>query len=422
MRLSPTLLACALLAGCTAPAAESATASESASPPEPIATSGGDAPVLPPAMPPDRIAAFLTRAVSYTDRGGVEVGVHAMGDMTNCFVTREGQGPVVHGGRGEERCMGVTQTPDGHAVVVGGTTSDSVGGWDAFVASFGPDGAVAWEHRLGSARQDYGHDIASRGDRIYIAGTTGGALPGQEFSGSTFQHAGPDVSDAFVAAYDLSGAQLWLHQFGTPEAAEGRIGAEEAKALSIGEDGSVYVVGMTSGALFGERSFGVGGEAYIAKFRPDGTREWARLLGRRSEATDVLATSDGIVVVGRSNVFTEGTFVASFSSSGEKQWEHWKTPEDGDALEEGLSVAELRGHIFVLTQRGQEQNDRVVQEGFRVLEASESGLRTVVEGPAQAWALSPRGEGLLVVGNQHSTSALWAFDGNQLQVYTFGEP
>ncbi len=385
--------------------------------------SGGGVPNLPPALPPDRVQLYFTRSVSYAGSTAVEVGTTHVGGLSDCFVRRTGETDwmATLGGSGDERCMAGALASDNSVVVVGGSTSDTAGGWDAMVARYDAGGALAWEQKLGSSGSDYGHDIVTTGDRIYVVGTTGGALPGQRFSGSRFDVAGPEVSDAFLAAYTLQGERLWIRQFGTQESTEGRIGAEEGRAVAVGADGSIYVVGMTSGALFGQRSFGVGGEAFVAKFRPDGQRVWARLLGRRSGATDVVATSRGVVVVGASNVFDEGSFVAAYDSAGQKQWEHWSRPSDGDAIEEYLSVAQVGDRTLVLAQRGQEVDYEVRRQGVRIYEANAQGVTRVAEGDYEAWHLTVDGERAIVVGKRERLTAMWRLEGGQLNVHELGE-
>ena len=44
------------------------------------------------------------------------------------------------------------------------------------------------------------------GGGVYVAGTTDGALPGQQSAG---------FADAFLRRYDLAGNEIWTRQFGT---------------------------------------------------------------------------------------------------------------------------------------------------------------------------------------------------------------
>lgn len=321
-------------------------------------------------------------------------------------------------GRGttQARGMAVTWLQDGSFAIVGAGVSNGDGNWDVLVARYTADGTQQWEARLASPQQDLGYAIASHGDRIFVAGMTRGALPGQQASGSRFRVPGPDVSDAFVAAFALDGRPLWTRQFGTREGAEGRIGADEARDLATGPDGSVYVVGMTSGALHGQRSFGIGGEAFVTRFGPDGRRGWTRLLGRRSAARAVAVTRAGdVAVVGASNVFSEGSFVALYDTRGRKRWEHWQRPAGSDVLFEAQAVVANAGQIHVLAQRAQETDGQAVHRGVQIFRADANGLSPAAEHPtATAWDLSVGEGGMFAVGEEGGASRSWRVEGGQL--------
>lgn len=99
------------------------------------------------------------------------------------------------------------------------------------------------------------------------------------------------VLDAVVQKYDGSGSLLWTRQFGSPE-------QDEAVAVSVGGDGSVVIAGNTSGALPGQTNLG-GDDVFVRKYDTSGTLVWTRQFGTSSAdvAAGVSVGGDGWVVV-----------------------------------------------------------------------------------------------------------------------------
>ncbi|MDT9191278.1 MAG: SBBP repeat-containing protein, partial [Limnospira sp. PMC 894.15] len=100
-----------------------------------------------------------------------------------------------------------------------------------------------------------------RDGSIYVAGYTSGNLDGQTNSGGR---------DAFITKYQPDGTKAWTRLLGTSN-------WDEARALTTGSDGSIYVAGYTSGSLDGQTYSGGEWDAFITKYQPDGTKAWTRL-------------------------------------------------------------------------------------------------------------------------------------------------
>lgn len=111
-------------------------------------------------------------------------------------------------------------------------------GPDAFVASFGPDGALRWTTELASGGEDRGAAIVADGALLYVAGTTNGDL------GDLLPDTGPGGgSDGFLAALDAaSGEVLWTVRFGSA-------GDEEITGMTATEDGLLVLSGTTTGQM-----------------------------------------------------------------------------------------------------------------------------------------------------------------------------
>lgn len=93
-------------------------------------------------------------------------------------------------------------TADSTGVYVAGTTQGAlagrVGGSDAFVRKYDPNGNELWTRQFGTSTDDEALGIASDGTGVYVVGNTQGALTGGAFSGG----------DAFIRKYDSSGNEV----------------------------------------------------------------------------------------------------------------------------------------------------------------------------------------------------------------------
>lgn len=205
----------------------------------------------------------------------------------------------------------------GSVIMVGGTYGglegeQHYGNSDAFIVSLLPhNGSTVWVRQFGSPADDIATGVASVGDAIFVVGRTDGSIFGAHGGGS----------DAFTAKYDSSGVLAWVHQLSSP-------GNDEASAVSVGNEGSVFVVGRTDSVLGGQESFG-GVDAFVARYDSNGTLDWIRHLGGPGDdsAEGVVNTSDGgAIIVGRyagnsnSHFGGDDAFVARYSVTGEQSW------------------------------------------------------------------------------------------------------
>lgn len=81
------------------------------------------------------------------------------------------------------------------AGVTGGTllSQSSSGGWDAFLRKYDSSGRELWTLQFGSSQIDQARSVAvDSSGNVYVAGYTGGILPGQSSSGGT---------DAFIRKF-----------------------------------------------------------------------------------------------------------------------------------------------------------------------------------------------------------------------------
>ena len=194
------------------------------------------------------------------------------------------------GTSGDDLAYGLTTGNDG-AIYVSGRTSGNLDGQtnsggvsDGFITKYNPDGTKVWTKLLGTSGYDWASGLTTGNDgAIYVSGYTNGNLDGQTNSGGTY--------DAFITKYNPDGTKIWTKLLGTS-------GDDWAEALTTGNDGAIYVSGRTSGNLDGQTNSG-NFDAFITKYNPDGTKVWTRLLGTSGDdyALALTTGNDGTIYV-----------------------------------------------------------------------------------------------------------------------------
>lgn len=158
----------------------------------------------------------------------------------------------------------------GCAIYIGGHTVGVIGAaafgqTDAFLTRYGTTGDVEWSVQIGTASTDGIHGVAVDSQHhAYVVGTTGGQMPNAP-------EANAGGSDIFIAKYDASGNQLWIHQFGSA-------GDDNAAGVAIGLSGSAFITGYARGALPGAVYQG-GADVVVAKYSPAGNQLFTKLYG-----------------------------------------------------------------------------------------------------------------------------------------------
>jgi uncharacterized protein (UPF0548 family) len=172
-----------------------------------------------------------------------------------------------------------------------------------------------WTKLSGSFSGDIAHAITVGLDgSIYVSGLASGVLDGQTSSGA---------EDAFLTKYSADGTKVWTKLIGTTA-------RDFANALATGLDGSIYVAGVTNGSLDGLTNSG-GEDAFVSKFKPDGTKVWTKLLGgsRSDAALGITIGLDGsIFITGQTENALDGqtnrggldAFLTKYSTDGTKVW------------------------------------------------------------------------------------------------------
>jgi alpha-tubulin suppressor-like RCC1 family protein len=194
-----------------------------------------------------------------------------------------------------------------------------------------------------------GANVVDAAGNIYVVGSTDGTLPG-----SPEANAG-DV-DAFVAKFDPSGTQLWVHQLGSAD-------ADAAHGVALDASGNVYVTGSTYGTLPGASETNPGSpfsnDMFLAKFDASGTALWVHQSGTTAPefGQSVAVDSSGNAVVAGTDTFVvrfptitccDNVLVVKFDPSGNQLWSHEIGGSDpqGDDSAGGVAV-DSAGDVYV---------------------------------------------------------------------------
>ncbi|EFA71153.1 SBBP repeat-containing protein [Cylindrospermopsis raciborskii] len=353
----------------------------------------------------------------------------------------------------------LTVGTDGSLYIVGFTEGNLDGSnrglQDAFIAKYDENGTNVWKKQFGTVAGDIADAVTISGDGfIYVAGVTGGNLGGQNstglgafirkydpdgnevwtqlvdintgsrniayavvagsdssiyISGSTIDPTqtsvgGQLLSDAFVSKYDSSGTKIWTKLLGTLS------GNEEAIALTVGSDQSIYVTGYTEWKLDGENYNGAT-DVFVSKYDPNGNRIWTRVLGTiEDETPSGLATdSSGFIYVsgtsggnldGQPNTGLSDVFISKYSSDGSKVW----TKLIGTSGDDLGSLSIGNDNSIYLGVSSDIQLDPNSYLGFQ---ASESFITKYSTNGGQIWKSPP-----LLTGSNYPTTLTTGKDGS----------
>jgi hypothetical protein len=265
---------------------------------------------------------------------------------------------------------------DESAIYVGGLTTGALvpgvpnaGDYDLFVRRYDANGNAIWTDQFGGSDFDEIEGIVDYGGKVFVAGTTLSALPGQNSGGSwdglvraydeqgnalwtrTFGGAGsadfhglaadktgvyavgslspgPDFTgeiDVLLVKYDFAGNLLWVRPFGT----EGEDHAEGVAAWH----GHVYVAGFVAGTLPGQVSAG-GADMFVRKYDSNGSVVWTRQFGTPANDTARVkrvstsgrgvflagTVASGQALPGQTSAGGLDAFVRQYSHTGEEIW------------------------------------------------------------------------------------------------------
>ena len=228
----------------------------------------------------------------------------ASGDPTTGYSTRfsadatESEVAVVGGEEGETRTklednpleiMDTVSTGDGGIYVVGKTTASTdgqvlKGEQDLVLAKYDSTGKRVWSRVLGAADSAEGASVAvDANGNVVVAGKVSGGLGDSTDIGG---------SDSIAVKYNAAGVEQWTQRFGGT-------GDDNATAVAVADDGTVYVAGKAASGFGGEAHSGGLSDGYIRAIGADGTALWTRRVGDVGDETisAIAIADDGNLLV-----------------------------------------------------------------------------------------------------------------------------
>lgn len=189
-------------------------------------------------------------------------------------------------GKGVQAVEGVAVDAQGNVYITGYTTNSPDrkvahgGGLDYFLVKFDSNGVTRWARLTGPGHPGdqtaSGIDLDSLGN-VYIVGNTQETL-----------HDAAALNNSFVIKYSGQGDLLWTKILGASHPGV-------AKDVVVDSADNIYVVGDTD-LLAGQKRDG-----YIAKYSPDGVREWLDVFsvsaGRDEFVADAGLDKDGNILI-----------------------------------------------------------------------------------------------------------------------------
>ncbi len=190
----------------------------------------------------------------------------------------------------------VLQTNDSGYIIVGGATTNFVGGQsDVYLIKTNSNGDTLWTKSYGSIGNDYGYSVKQTNDNGFIiAGVT-----------DSFGAGGYDV---FLIKTNSIGDTLWTKTYGG-------LNDDYAESIDLTADGGYIITGYSY-------SFGAGyDDVYLIKADSIGNILWTKTYGNgnHDEGYSVKQTTDGgFIITGR---FNNGSiFLIKTNSIGDTLW------------------------------------------------------------------------------------------------------
>jgi hypothetical protein len=200
-------------------------------------------------------------------------------------VARAGDGWVVCGSYGSVATFGAGEANQAQLA--------STGARDAFVAAYGPDGALRWARTTSGSPSHWADGMgvaANSSGQIFVTGIFSGSV-----TFGSVELVSQGLYDSFVASYDANGALLWARHVTGP-------GAEDATSVCVLGTGSIVVAGRfdQTATFHGSTSTWTVAsagqhDAFYAVFTTDGALSLARGEGGAGDeaASEVIASADG---------------------------------------------------------------------------------------------------------------------------------
>ncbi len=228
-------------------------------------------------------------------------------DQSEVFAVSAGQG----GSTPNDEGRAVVVDPAGNSYVAGtllyaDTTSDSTSSrsQNIFVAKYGPDGSLLWQHTIGSTSDDRARGIArdSLGN-IYVTGAFSGTIDFDPSGGVTNLTSGGGL-DIFVLKLDSNGVFQWARKFGNSGSSDIGYG------ITVDSLDNVLITGQFSGTFDFDPTANTANltsagssDIFVLKLTGTAGFTWAKRMGGTGSDRGTAITTDST-----DRVYTTGNF------------------------------------------------------------------------------------------------------------------
>jgi hypothetical protein len=290
------------------------------------------------------------------------------------------QWATYYGGIDGARGAGIAIDASGNIIITGTTSSSNsiatVGAYqaiyggssEAFIAKFNTNGIRQWATYYGGSDIDEGRAITTDpSGNIVITGVT--TSTNAIATIGAYQTVYSGMGDAFIAKFNTNGAIQWATYYA--------VGSQDnGNGITTDAIGNIIITGLTnwgSIATIGAHQTIYGGgtyDAFIAKFNPNGVRQWATFYGGSNYdfgngaatdangnilitgitySTNAIATVGAYqTVIGSSSTFD--AFIAKFNTNGIRQWATYYGGS-GDDVGYGITT-DVNGNILITGYTG----------------------------------------------------------------------
>jgi len=213
------------------------------------------------------------------------------------------------GGSWVDEVTSLSADPNGNVYITGQFRSPTItfgpttlvntnGSSDIFIARYNRDGILKWAKRAGGAKYDYGADVSSDDNYVYVTGSF--TDPYLVFEGDTIPGLG-QANTTFVFKLDTMGDVIWAKSM------DGNPGSSRGYSITNDAEGNVLVTGYFLGSLIAGNTtlvdVGPGGDLYVVAYHSSGA-----VLNAISAEGPGIYNVQSISIDPSGNVYVAGSF------------------------------------------------------------------------------------------------------------------
>jgi hypothetical protein len=209
---------------------------------------------------------------------------------------------------------------------------------DIYLAKYAPNGTVLWAIRAGGEGDDLAHGIAiDLKGNIFLTGEFGGTI---DFGGINLTSIGdPDI---FIAKFHPDGSIEWAKRAGGPL-------DDLGSGIEVDNEGNIFLTGVYShSASFDNITLISNGyKAFLAKYQPDGTVEWAINASLSQSTGGISLAIDNLQNIILEIIHDSEIVIVKYSQDTNIQWTTRIGGTNGSIRQESNIAVDVLGNIYV---------------------------------------------------------------------------